>query len=96
MPIRFTPTDTSASVSFIGAGAPKQMEVLMSKPFVTSRIERFPRWNSAMVTVELCWFEDDGPVRRKILQQYETASRGAAASARKAVAKERAAVSAGA
>jgi hypothetical protein len=69
------------------------MEVLMSKPFVTSRIERFPRWKSAMVTVELCWFEDDdGPVRRKILQQYETASRGAAASARKAVAKERASV----
>lgn len=61
-----------------------------TKPFIASRIERFPRWQSALVTVEKCWFEGDGPIRREILQQYETASRGAAASARKAVTKARA------
>lgn len=63
-----------------------------SKPFITSRIERHPRWRCALVTVEKCWFESEGPIKRLILQQYETASRGAAASARKAVAKARAAL----
>lgn len=59
--------------------------------FITSRIERQPRYGCAMITVEQCWFEDGGPVRRRILQQYETASRGASESARKAVAKAKAA-----
>lgn len=62
------------------------------KPFIASRIDRNPRTRSAMVTVEKCWFEDEGPVRRQILQHYETANRGASGSARKAVAKARAAL----
>jgi hypothetical protein len=61
----------------------------MNKPFVTARIERNSRSGAALITVEKCWFEDDGPVRGEILQQYETASRGAADSARKAVKKAR-------
>jgi hypothetical protein len=59
------------------------------KPFITHQIERQPRLGCALVTIKECWFEDDGPVRSIILEQYETANRGATASARRAVCKAR-------
>lgn len=61
----------------------------MPRPFISFTIDRFG--DTAMVSVNRYWFEDDGgPVRSKILEHYETASRGATASARKAVEKAKA------
>jgi hypothetical protein len=52
----------------------------MPRPFISKQVERYG--DCAMVTIALITFTDTGHTR-KVLEQYETLSKGATKSARK-------------